>query len=87
MEHLDLARPTLTIRRMKTRWGSCGRSGRILLNPRLLQAPLDLIDYVVVHELCHLKEHNHSKRYYALLDAAMPDWRDRRKRINAYEFV
>lgn len=85
--HLQVASPTLSIRQMKTRWGSCGRNGRILLNLRLLQAPIDLIDYVVVHELCHLKEHNHSKRYYALLDTAMPDWRERRQRLNVCEFV
>ena len=84
---LGVAVPTLTIRRMKTRWGSCGRNGRILLNLRLIQAPIDLIDYVLVHEVCHLKEHNHSTRYYALLDTAMPDWRERRQRLNAYEFV
>ncbi len=85
--HLDLAYPTLAVRRMKTRWGSCGRNGRILLNLRLIQAPLDLIDYVLVHELCHLKEHNHSKRYYTLLDMAMVDWRERRQRLNEFEFV
>jgi predicted metal-dependent hydrolase len=85
--HLDCAFPVLNIRRMKTRWGSCGRSGRILLNLRLIQAPIESIDYVIVHELCHLKEHNHSKRFYALLDTAMPDWRERRQRLNAYEFV
>jgi predicted metal-dependent hydrolase len=72
---------------MKTRWGSCGRNGRILLNLRLIQAPIEAIDYVIVHELCHLKEHNHSKRYSALLDTTMPDWRERRRRLNAYEFI
>jgi predicted metal-dependent hydrolase len=87
VDYLGVPYPTLSIRRMKTRWGSCGRNGRILLNLRLIQAPIESIDYVVVHELCHLKEHNHSKRYYALLDTAMPDWRERRQRLNAYEFV
>ncbi len=87
MAYLDLPYPTLTIRHMKTRWGSCSRHGRILINLRLIQAPLELIDYVIVHEVCHLKEHNHSKRYYLLLDTAMPDWRERRERLNAYEFV
>lgn len=84
--YLGVAYPVLSIRRMKTRWGSCGRNGHILLNLRLIQAPIESIDYVIVHELCHLKEHNHSKRYYALLDTAMPDWRERRQRLNAYEF-
>lgn len=85
--HLGVVAPSLTIRRMKRRWGSCSRDGRILLNLRLIQAPVEYIDYVIVHELCHLREHNHSKRYYALLDAAMPDWREWRQRLNAYEFV
>ena len=85
--HLGVAYPPLVIRRMKTRWGSCSRDGKILLNPRLIQAPIAYIDYVIVHELCHLKEHNHSKRYYTLLDTAMPDWRDWRQRLNTYEFI
>lgn len=85
--HLDIALPPLTIRRMKTRWGSCSRDGKIILNLRLIQAPIPYIDYVIVHELCHLKEHNHSKRYYALLDTTMPDWRDWRQRLNGYELL
>ena len=85
--HTGVAFPTLTIRQMKTRWGSCSRDSRILLNLRLIQAPIEYIDYVIVHELCHLKERNHSKRYYALLDTTMPDWREWRQRLNAYEFV
>ncbi len=72
---------------MKTRWGSCSRHGRIFLNLRLVQAPVELIDYVIVHELCHIKEHNHSKRYYALLNAAMADLPERRRKLNACEFV
>ncbi len=66
--------------------GQLRRSGRILLNLRLIQAPLDLIEHVIVHELCRLKEHNHGKRYYLLLDTTMPDWRERRQRLNAFEF-
>jgi hypothetical protein len=85
--YLGIVPPSLTIRRMKRHWGSCSRTGRIILNLRLIQAPVEYIDYVIVHKLCHLKEHNHSKRYYALLDIAMPDWREWRQRLNAYEFV
>lgn len=85
--HFGIAPPSLTVRRMQRRWGSCSRDGRIILNLRLIQAPVEYVDYVIVHELCHLKEHNHSKRYYALLDAALPDWREWRQRLNAYEFV
>lgn len=83
---LGLPYPPLEVRRMKTRWGSCSRTGVIRLNLRLIQAPRACIDYVIIHELCHLKEHNHSKRYYALLDRALPEWRELRKKLNSMEF-
>jgi predicted metal-dependent hydrolase len=79
---LGVPYPTLGIRRMKARWGSCSAVGHIILNLRLIHMPVELIDYVVIHELCHLKEHNHSPRYYALLDRALPDWRERRAALN-----
>ena len=71
------------IRRMKNRWGSCTREGRILLNPDLIIAPQRCIDYVIVHELCHLKEHNHGPAFYRTLHKLMPDWEERRDRLNA----
>jgi predicted metal-dependent hydrolase len=73
----------LRIRRMKTRWGSCTTRGDITLNLRLIQVDRALIEYVLVHELCHLLQHNHSPAYYKLLDRALPDWRARKKRLNA----
>ncbi len=84
-QHLPIQRPALTIRRMKARWGSCGAHGIIMLNLKLMQVGKPLIDYVIVHELCHLVEHNHSKRYYALLDRMLPDWRARRQQLNEAE--
>jgi predicted metal-dependent hydrolase len=77
--------PKMTIRRMKSRWGSCTAGGAILLNPILIQVPKDLIDYVVIHELCHLKEHNHSPSFYKLLERVLPDWQEQRKRLNQIE--
>jgi predicted metal-dependent hydrolase len=85
IERLDVPYPTLSVRTMKTRWGSCGQSGQIILNPRLVQTPIDCIDYVILHELCHLKEHNHSKNYYHLLDQVLPNWRERREKLNKFE--
>ena len=59
---------------MSTQWGSCSPQGAIYLNPSLIRAPRHCINYVVLHELCHLAEHNHSKRFYAMLDRHMPGW-------------
>lgn len=70
------------LRRMKNRWGSCTQEGHILLNPDLIIAPKLCIEYVIVHELCHLKEHNHGPRFYRLLKILMPDWEARRERLN-----
>jgi predicted metal-dependent hydrolase len=74
MEWLDKA-PPMTVRLMKKQWGSCSPRGRISLNWNLVKAPMDCIDYVITHELCHLQEHNHSKRYYTLMDRHTPEWR------------
>jgi predicted metal-dependent hydrolase len=79
---LNIPHPELCIKTMRTRWGSCSTAGRIHLNLKLMQVPKRYIDYIIVHELCHLVEHNHSPRFYALLDRMMPDWRERRQQIN-----
>lgn len=70
------------LRLMSKRWGSCTRQGHIILNPELIAAPKDCIDYVITHELCHLKVHNHSPAFYRLLGSVMKDWELRRKRLN-----
>lgn len=70
------------LRFMSNRWGSCTAQGNIILNPELIAAPKDCIDYVITHELCHLKERNHSQAFYKLLSAVMKDWELRRKRLN-----
>jgi predicted metal-dependent hydrolase len=81
-KELRLQCPELAIRRMKARWGSCSADGTITLNLNLIHLDPALIDYVIMHELCHLIEHNHSKHYYALLTHMMPDWSERRQRLN-----
>jgi len=74
--------PEMKIRLMKSRWGSCSSKGNINLNLRLIQTPMACIDYVIIHELAHLKEHNHSPAYYNLLDKLLPDWREQREILN-----
>ncbi len=72
----------LAYRNMKSRWGSCQPStGRICINTRLALYPPECLEYVVVHELCHLLERGHGPGFYALLDAALPDWKDARARL------
>lgn len=75
-------RPRLAIRVMTTRWGSCSRRGQVTLNPELIKAPRDCIDYVISHELCHLVEHSHGPRFWKLLEQLMPNWEERRMRLN-----
>jgi len=78
------AAPTVTIRKMTRRWGSCTKRGTINLNTDLIKVPLTFIDYVIVHELCHLKVHNHSPAFYKLLTRSMPDWRQRKARLESF---
>ena len=72
----------LAYRNMTSRWGSCQPStGRICINVRLALYPPECLEYVVVHELCHLLERGHGPRFKALMDAFMPDWRERRAKL------
>ena len=74
-----VAMPIVRIREMDTRWGSClVRKGIITLNKRLLEAPRNCIEYVVMHEFCHFIHPNHSKHFYGFLSMLMPDWRERK---------
>lgn len=71
------------LRTMSKRWGSCTPNGKIFLNPLLVSAPKDCIDYVIIHELCHLRFPNHSPSFYRLLTSILPDWIDRKDRLNS----
>jgi predicted metal-dependent hydrolase len=75
--------PRLTIRKMTRRWGSCTNVGNVLLNINLAKAPVHCIDYVIVHELCHMQAHNHGPQFYRLLSRCMPDWAKRKDRLNS----
>ncbi|PPK50477.1 M48 family metallopeptidase [Marinobacter persicus] len=74
--------PPWRIMEMQTQWGSCSPEGAVLLNPHLVKAPTRAIDYVLLHELCHLQEHNHSPRFYGLLDRFMPEWRSIKEQLD-----
>ena len=70
---------TLMLRRMKRTWGNCSSSGVIKLNTHLIKAPVAIIDSVIAHELCHLREMNHGRAFYTLLQDLNPDWKQHRK--------
>lgn len=74
--------PPIRFQIMKVQWGSCSPTGRLTLNPYLVKAPRECIDYVPLHELCHLKEHNHSAKFYKLLDLHLPQWQRRKQRLD-----
>ena len=66
----------VTIRNQRSRWGSCSRAKAIALNFRLVQMPPDVCEYVLIHELMHLRQQNHGPRFWALVEQACPDYRD-----------
>lgn len=67
---------------MKRQWGSCSPGGVVSLNPQLIKAPSACIDYVLLHELCHLKHHNHSQHFYRMLDRHQPEWQAVKRRLD-----
>lgn len=69
----------ITIRAQRTRWGSCSAAGNLNFNCLLMLTPEDVLDYVIVHELCHRKEMNHSPRFWSEVETVLPDYRTRRK--------
>ena len=71
-------------RYMTSQWGSCSAAGRLSLNTHLVKAPLVLVDYVLLHELCHIQHLHHGPAFYALMDAELPDWKKRRRELNGY---
>jgi len=73
--------PILTIRSMSQRWGSCTKDGKIILNTELAKAPKGCIEYVIIHELCHLVYHNHTRAFQDLQSKMLPDWRKWKDRL------
>ncbi len=78
---LKVKRPRLQIRTMKRRWGSLSKNGTMTLNIELIKAPKACIDYVIIHELCHLKYHNHSAKFYQLLESITPNWQSIKQKL------
>ena len=74
--HLGVDYGRITIRMQRTRWGSCSSKGNLNFNCLIMLAPKEVQDYIIVHELCHRIEMNHSKRFWALVESVMPDYRD-----------
>lgn len=75
--------PRLIVRAMQSRWGSLSRAGTMTLNVNLVRAPRPCIEYVVIHELCHTKHRDHDARFFKLLGQVMPDWEQRKQRLEA----
>ncbi len=75
--------PSLGIRDMRKRWGSFLNKDKIFLNPKLIHVSKDCIDYVIVHELCHMRYKNHDKKFFKLLDQKYPDWERTKEKLEA----
>ncbi len=81
VKKLKIAPPALHLANQSKRWGSCSSKGRVRLNWHIIMAPMSLVDYVVAHELCHLKHINHSKDFWQFLGSILPDYEERREHL------
>ena len=77
----DASKPTVKIMKLKKRWGSLSKNKTLTLNLDLIKAPKECIEYVIIHELCHLVHHNHSPEFYRLLERSLPDWVKRKHKL------
>lgn len=74
----------VSVKNQKTRWGSCSKKGNLNFNYKIIKLPENLVDYLVVHELCHLKEMNHSKNFWSLVSLAIPDYKKLRHQLRNF---
>lgn len=81
--YFDVSWENVRIGNQKSRWGSCSSSGTLSFNWRLIELPDSLTDYIIVHELAHLLQPNHSPRFWAEVERVLPDWRERRTSLRA----
>lgn len=85
LEKYDIIMPKIEVRQMKARWGSCCPSkNKVTFNLSLIKTPIECVEYVVLHELSHLKYHDHSKNFYNFISIFMPEWKERRRKLNNY---
>jgi predicted metal-dependent hydrolase len=82
---IGLKPTSINITSAKTRWGSCSGKNTLNFSYKLLMAEFELIDYVIIHELCHLKEHNHSDEFWVLVSEFIPDYKEKRLRLRKFE--
>ena len=75
----------IAIRNQKSRWGSCSKKGNLNFNYKLALMPPEIRDYVIVHEICHIKEFNHGRGFWDLVAEAVPDWKKLRKELRRME--
>ena len=83
-QNLNFRPDELIVRSLKRRWGSCTFKGKITLSSELLKLDDIYLEYVILHELCHLKHHNHGAEFYKLLSEVFPEWKKRRSELKRY---
>jgi predicted metal-dependent hydrolase len=74
----------ISVKNQKTRWGSCSKKGNLNFNYKIVHLPENLVNYLVVHELCHLKEFNHSKNFWSLVGQTVPDYKKLRRELRSF---
>jgi predicted metal-dependent hydrolase len=80
-QHYRFTVGSIAIRNQRSRWGSCSKKGNLNFNYKIVFLPPELQDYIVVHELCHLGQFNHSRKFWELVAEQMPEWRELRRRL------
>jgi len=86
-QRLKLPKGQFSINNNKTRWGTCDKQGNITLNWRAVMLPANLLDYIVVHEFCHILEFNHSKQFWQIVETILPDWRVTRRHLKQMNWI